>query len=125
RVLDRSHEALEASRARTREVIAFASDGIFMADVAGRYTEVNEAGCRLLGLTEAEIVGLAILDFLPPDEVDRLASARAELLQGRTQVAEWHMRHRSGRYVPVEVSTRFLPGGRWQAFVRDISERKA
>ena len=29
-----------------------------------------------------------------------------------------------GTYCPLEVSAKILPDGRWQAFVRDISERK-
>ena len=35
------------------------------------------------------------------------------------------MRHRSGRYIPVEASANILPDGRWQGLVRDISVRKA
>ena len=31
---------------------------------------------------------------------------------------------KDGTFVPVEVSSNILPDGRWQAFVRDISERK-
>ena len=125
RLLERSHDALLASRARTQEIIALASDGIFIADLDGVYLDVNEAGSRMLGMTRSEIVGRRIRDFIPPDEVSRLDAARAELLAGGTQIAEWRLRHRTGVYIPVEVSTTMLPRGRWQAFVRDISARKA
>jgi signal transduction histidine kinase len=56
--------------------------------------------------------------------VARLWQAREALLQGSVQVDEWTMRRRDGRLVPVEISTKILPDGRWQGFVRDISERK-
>ena len=125
RLLNRTHEELATSRARTRELIALASDGVFLADLNGRYTEVNEAGCRMLGVTEQEIVGKTIVDLIPPDQVERLAASRAELLKGGVEVSEWRLHHKNGGYIPVEVSTRILPGGRWQAFVRDISQRKA
>ena len=46
------------------------------------------------------------------------------LLQGPIHVAEWSLRRKDGSYVPVEVSAKILPDGRWQGFVRDISERK-
>src|SRR4029453_12526337 len=36
----------------------------------------------------------------------------------------WKLRRKDGSYLPVEVSARILPDGRWQGFVRDISERK-
>ena len=41
----------------------------------------------------------------------------------RTHVAEWRLRRKDGSYLPVEISTRILADGRWQGFVRDISER--
>ena len=47
--LDRAHQALEASRSETRELVQQAPDGIFVADLDGRYTDVNRAGCELLG----------------------------------------------------------------------------
>ena len=125
RLLNEAHRELETSRERTREVIALASDPIFIADLSGRYSEVNQAACRLLGMTESEIVGRTIRDLIQPDEVGRLAASRAALLEGGSQVGEWHLRHKSGRYIPVEVSARILPGGRWQGIVRDISRRKA
>jgi PAS domain S-box-containing protein len=124
-LLNRSYDALVASQTRTRDIIAHASDGIFIADLAGRYLEVNSAGCQLLGVSEDEIVGRSIRDFILPDEAERLAHAREELLRGASQTAEWHLRHRSGRYIPVEVSTKILPGGMWEGLVRDISRRKA
>ena len=124
-LLNRSYEALELNRAETRDLVAHASDGIFIADANGRYTDVNAAGCKLLGMTRDEIVGLFVSDLLAPEEVGRLEAAREELLRGGVQVAEWHLRHKSGRYIPVEVSSKILPDGRWQGLVRDISERKA
>ncbi|HTI62903.1 MAG TPA: PAS domain S-box protein [Gemmatimonadaceae bacterium] len=125
RLLTGTHDALQANRARARELISLASDGVFVSDLAGRFTEVNAAGCRMLGMAEDEIVGRTIADFIPPEEVERLAVTRARLLEGGTEMGEWLLRHKNGDYVPVEVSSNMLPGGRWQAIVRDISQRRA
>jgi PAS domain S-box-containing protein len=125
RLLERTHQALKASRARTEEVVAMASDGIFVTDTNGRFTEVNPAGLQLLGVTREEIVGQTVRDFLMPEEIPRLETLRATLADGGADIGEWHLRHKSGEYVPVEVSSRVLPKGRWQGFVRDIRERKA
>ena len=123
-LLNEAHEALEASRAHTRSLVEQAPDGIFVADLDGRYTDVNEAGCRMLGYTREEIVGKTIIDLIPPDDIDRLWRSKRMLLEGPIEVAEWSLRRRDGGYVPVEVSSKILPDGRWQGFVRDISERK-
>jgi PAS domain S-box-containing protein len=122
--LNRAQSALEASRARTRDLVELAPDGIFVADLEGRYTDVNDAGCRMLGYTREEIVGKTILDLIPPEEVDRLWQSRQEMLGGGTHVAEWHARRKDGSYLTIEVSATILADGRWQGFVRDISERK-
>ncbi len=121
--LNRAHIALEESQARTRDLVELAPDGIFLADLEGRYTDVNGAGCRMLGYTRDEIIGKTIVDLIPPEEVERLLQSKEAMLEGETHVAEWHLRRKDGSYLPVEVSARILADGRWQGFVRDISER--
>jgi PAS domain S-box-containing protein len=109
-------------------LIEHAPDGIFTADIDGRYTYVNEAGCRLLGYAEEErgaIIGKTIMDFIPAGDVDRLRAAKAHMQQGATHVAEWRLRRKDGSWAPVEVSASILADGHWHGFVRDISERKA
>ncbi|RPI53760.1 MAG: PAS domain S-box protein, partial [Acidobacteria bacterium] len=122
--LNRIHQHLEASRAQTRNLIEQAPDGIFIADPSGRYTDVNDAGCRLLGCVREEILGKTIEDLLPPEDIERLRQSNVSLLAGATHVAEWKLRRKDASYVPVEVSARILPDGGWQGVVRDISERK-
>ena len=70
--LNRAHRDLEASRRQTRNLVEQAPDGIFLADTEGRYINVNDAGCRMLGCSRAEIVGKTIVDFIPPQDVERL-----------------------------------------------------
>ena len=103
--LNRAHVALEESHARTRELVELAPDGIFLLDLEGRYTDVNGAGCRMLGYARDEIIGKTIVDLIPPEEVERLWQAREALLAGETHVAEWHVRRKDGSYLPVEVSS--------------------
>lgn len=123
--LDRAHAALEASRTQTRALVEQASDAIFVANLEGRYVDVNQAACRLLGMTQDEIIGKTIVDFIRPEEVGRLFAIRDALKHGGSNVAEWQLRHKSGSYIWVEVSDSILPDGRWQGIVRDISARKA
>lgn len=122
--LNRTHDALEFSRARTRELIEHASDGIFVADLAGRYTDINSAACRMLGYSREEIVGRTIADLIPPEDAERLSQTKEHLLEGGIHVAEWILRRKNGTFLPVELSSKILPDGRWQMFVRDIAERK-
>lgn len=122
--LNRSHEALESSRARTRELFEQAPDGIIVADANGEHLDVNSAGCRMLGYDREEIVGKKIVDLLPPEEAARFSQSKQQLSEGGIQISEWTFLRKNGTPLPVEVSARSLPDGRWQGFVRDISDRK-
>jgi PAS domain S-box-containing protein len=117
-------QALRRSEEQLRELFGLASDGIFIADLEGRYTDVNNAGCNMLGYTREEIVGKSIVDLIPPEDVERLWQSKEVMLKGEAHVAEWRLRRKDGIDLPVEVSAKILPDGRWQAFLRDISERK-
>jgi PAS domain S-box-containing protein len=120
-----ANEEIIRSMVRTREVIELAPDAFFQADLDGRFTDVNQAACRLLGYERDELIGKTIFDIIPVEDADRLRAVRADLLlPGRTHTAEWTQQRKDGTLVPVEVSSNILPDGRWQAFVRDVSERK-
>jgi len=117
------HENLRRAEERCRALFQHAGDGILIADRQGRCTDANEAACRLLGRARAEIVGCAVADLFHPDDAPRLREART-LRTSATHVAEWKLQHKDGSYVPVEITATTLPGGRWQAFLRDITERR-
>ncbi len=121
----RARRAAETSEAHQRELIELAPDPFFLADLDGRFTDVNQSACRMLGYEREELIGKTIADLLPPEDLPRLAADRAELLMpGQVKMGEWRHRRKDGTLVPTEVSAKILPGGRWQAFTRDISERK-
>src|SRR3954452_25011441 len=84
------------SDAALRSLVQNAPDGIFVADREGRFTYVNEAGCRMLGYSRGEIVGRDISDFLAPDEVARLTEARSRMVEGGTHGGEWSLRRKDG-----------------------------
>jgi len=118
-------EQLSQAGSQLRTLFAQASDAIFVADLDGRYTEVNAAACRLLGRPAEEIVGRSITDFIPPEDVPRLWSDRAHLLAGGVQVSDWRLQRSDGRWVDAEVSARILPDGRWLGLARDVSAQRA
>jgi len=120
----RAEEALRRSEERYRAVIEQASDAILISDLEGRYTEVNPSACRLLGYECEELLGLSITDVLDPEDAPRLEALKARLLDGGTEVSEWRLVRKDRSRVSVEVSTKILPDGRWQAIIRDITERK-
>lgn len=118
-------EQLPSSPAGIHALLELAPDGIFVADIEGRYTYVNAAGCAMLGCRRDEIIGRTIFDFISSADADRLIRSKAAMLSGRSDAAEWLLRRKDGSWLPVEVNANILPDGQWQGFVRDISSRKA
>jgi PAS domain S-box-containing protein len=108
-----------------KELFDQASDSIFVSDLDGHFTDVNTTAGKMLGYAREELIGKTIADIIPPEDVPRLAATREYLLSsGGVRVGEWTLLKKDGTPIPVEVSAKILPGGRWQAFVRDITERK-
>jgi PAS domain S-box-containing protein len=106
-------------------LLDLAPDAFFQADLDARLTDANQAACRLLGYTRDQLVGKTIFDIIPEEDASRLKAVRNQLLvPGRVERAEWIQRRKDDTLVPVEVSANILPDGRWQAFARDISERR-
>jgi PAS domain S-box-containing protein len=125
RELGETAVSLRRTEARAREIVDLAPDAYFQADLEGRFIDVNDAACRLLGYKRAELVGKTILDVIPLRDAARVAAVKAELaVPGAVHSGEWTQLRKDGAAVPVEVSSNILPDGRWQAFVRDIRDRK-
>ena len=128
---DLAREFIKAARLRqqaedrVRTLLELAPDAFFQADLDARFTDVNAAACRLLGYEKEELVGKTIFDIIPHEDASRLVVIRDRLLApGEVDRGEWTLKRKDGTLVPADVSANILPDGRWQAFVRDISERK-
>ena len=117
-------ESLRQSQAQYREFIENTPDGIFTADSDGRVMDVNPGGCSLFGFTREEIISKKITDFFSAEELPALRSLLDELPQGKTLRTEKLIVRKDGTQISAEISAHWLPDGRFQAIVRDISERK-
>jgi PAS domain S-box-containing protein len=123
-IQDRNRQLRDAE-SRTRELIEFAPEAFFLADLNARFIDVNQAACRMLGYERDELLSMTIFDVLPPEDAARLKAVRARLLEPeQVEKGEWFHVRKDGAFVPVQVSANILPDGRWQAFCRDITERR-
>jgi PAS domain S-box-containing protein len=117
-------QQLRLSDERYRLLMEQSVDGIFVADAQGRYTDVNLAGCNMLGYGRDEILGRSIADVIVGDEIPRIEREVARLASGDVVRSEWRFRRKDGSVFVGEVIGRQLPDGRLQAFVRDITKRR-
>lgn len=108
-----------------RALFEQAPDGIFIAEgLSGPYLDVNPAACQLLGYSREQLLGKTRAELVAPEDVAHGEAARERALQGQPVLGEWRLRRADGSWVMTEVNGKLLPDGRWQNFVRDISQRK-
>ncbi|MEP0860510.1 MAG: PAS domain S-box protein [Ignavibacterium sp.] len=108
---------------KTKMIIEYASEGIFIADEKGKYIDVNPVGCRMLGYSKEELLEKNLRDLIyydssaPPLALDKL-------LAGETVTVERKLKKKDGSFLHCEIVAKMLPDKRFQGLVRDISERK-
>jgi len=104
-----------------------ASDAVYWVDPQGRVVFVNQAACRSLNRSQAEVLSLSIPDIDPGFSAKLWKSTWEKLkAQGSITLETWH-RAKDGSVFPVEVTSNYLDFGGKEyafAFARDITERK-
>jgi PAS domain S-box-containing protein len=129
--LSNSRKDLAARSAAAEDDARFAAlveqmvDGLFVSDSAGRYLDVNPAGCDMLGYSRDEILRLTISDVVAGDELARVDPEVRRLSEGSVVRSEWRFRRKDGSFFVGEVLGRRLADGRLQAILRDVSESRA
>lgn len=114
----------QASEEVYRALFAQAADGIFIANKQGRYIEVNQRGCQMLGYTREELLGLTMMDLIPDEDRGHDPLKLDKLRTGSPFLKERRLRCKDGRLLPVEISAQMLEDGNFLGMVRDISKRK-
>jgi PAS domain S-box-containing protein len=123
-----SEAALVEVERRTRALFDGIQDAVFVHDQEGRILDANPAACRQLGYSREELLAMTTSQIDEPEFAAGFEQRlRQQLEEGRLTCEGWH-RTKSGRQIPVEVTTstiHFDSQVAVLAVLRDITERKA
>ncbi|WP_051822596.1 PAS domain-containing hybrid sensor histidine kinase/response regulator [Desulfonatronum thiodismutans] len=126
-VATRMSAADEALRKRNVDLERFFSvslDLLCIADVHGRFIQLNPEWEKVLGYPLSELEGRPYLDFVHPEDVDRTLAAGARLAaQQDLLFFENRLHSRDGSYRWIEWRSK-PQGGIIYAAARDVTERK-
>ncbi len=107
----RAEFAVREAERRFRSIWERSADGMRLTDQNGVLRAVNPAYCRIVGMSEAEMLGQCYtVSYLPCEEVDRLHALYRENYQSRAipEHLERNVVFRNGRKAILELSNSFV-----------------
>ncbi len=124
-----AEEKVKQSERYFRSLTEKSWDAILKTDLEGIITYVSPSVERILGYSPRHILGKKAIDFLHPDDLERIMKAGMELLKrGGTITVQARYRHINGKWLWLESNvTNLINDPNIQGFVsnfRDITERQ-
>ena len=110
----------------TRYSIENATDEVYWVQRDGRFFNVNNEACRMLGYTREELLNLSVFDVDPDFSADDWETHWQNISKTKNVKMESHHRTKDGRLYPVELSANYLKYGDFEfncAFAHDITAR--
>lgn len=118
--------ARKESEAEYRTILETTQDGFALCDGQGRFIDVNDAYCRLIGYERDDLQHMAISNVEAIESPEETQQHLDNIFKNGADRFETKHRHKDGRLLDIEVSINYLSvsGGRLVVFLRDISARK-
>ncbi len=109
-----------------KTIIQTTIDGFWLADTQGRFLDVNDTYCRLIGYSCDELLEMNISDIEGIENPEETKVRISRVMETGGDRFETRHRCKDGKIVDVEISVNYInfAGGRMCVFIRDITERK-
>jgi PAS domain S-box-containing protein len=108
-----------------RVIIQTTKDGFWIIDLAGRFLEVNDAYCAMVGYSREELLGMRVSDMYVEDGFSQVAARIDKVVREGYDRFDRTQRCKNGSLLDVEICTSYLRDRECLCvFVRDITERK-
>jgi len=119
-----AENALRESEAKFKSLIDLAPDAFFLTSSEGVIIGANQRSSELTGYSYDELIGNNFRLFITKDERKRLPLQIDLLKQGKVVNSERILIRKDGSKVFIDTSTKMMPDGTYQAFIRDRTERR-
>jgi PAS domain S-box-containing protein len=125
-VLKQAAEERTLVEEQYKTIIRTSMDGFLLVDTEGRFLDVNDAYCHMIGYSRDELLKMRIQDIEAVESPEETAARIRKLMETGSDRFETRHRHRDGRIIDIEVSVNYIKGdeGMLFTFLRDITERK-
>jgi len=114
----------EKSEMRTRDILQTAMDGFWMVDLKGKFIEVNDVACKMVGYTRKEMLKLAIFNLEIVESAEQTEKHLQKVIETGEDRFETKHRCKNGEKIDVELSVKIQRDQNLiVVFVRDITEK--
>jgi PAS domain S-box-containing protein len=124
----RAEQALQERQARYEAAIESTPDGFLLVDMEGRIVEVNDSYCDMSGFSRSDVLNKFVWDLDIHDEAKEVTQRLQAMAEsGQDAHFESSHKHATKGSFPIDAVAAYSPinGGRFFAFIRDITERRA
>jgi PAS domain S-box-containing protein len=127
----RTEEELRKSEERHRSILENIEEGYFEVDLAGNFTFVNDALCRIAGYDRDELIGMNNRDYTTPETAKEMYGVFSKTYQTGepARIVDYDIFRKDGSTRTLELSASLMtdstgkPTG-FRGVVRDVTERK-
>ncbi|MFW5777464.1 MAG: PAS domain S-box protein [Spirochaetota bacterium] len=122
-----AHRRLREQEEMHRSLMENSIDAVQLLDEQGRFLDVNDRGCEMIGYSREELLSMRIADIDPNYPADGFYRFWAEQPKGTSVLFETMHRHKDGTLIPVEVNGIFFEANAKRylfGVARDITARK-
>lgn len=122
----KERDLLEETAKIYQSITRNSMDGFWIVDMQGRFLDVNNAYCQLVGYARKEMLKMNIADIEVKEKSANIIKRLKKIRDvGEDRFATQH-RKKNGEIIEVEASANYANylGGFVFVFIRDISERK-
>lgn len=106
-------------------ILSTSLDGFWVVDIKGKFLEVNDAYCEMIGYSKTELFTMSITDIEAIENPEETKSRIDRIIKEGSDRFESKHRRKSGDLINVEISTIFNPDYKtFNVFIRDVTEQK-
>lgn len=123
-----AEEALISSEKKFKFLFDYSSDEIFLADLNGRFIEINKRACESLGYSRDELLFMKFADIKTPKYRQQVIPNIQKIVEFGKLTYETEHLTKTGALIPIEMKSRMINFNNKPAIIsvaRNIAERKA
>ena len=122
----RAEQELRDRQKEYHSILLSSVDGFISTNHRGRILDCNQAFCQLMQYDRNAVLGMKIFDFDAGESATEIKAHFEKTVSDGSDRFEALSRRRDGEKIQVEISVTYLAefGGRFYAYVRDLTERK-